>query len=93
MEIPNERRQGNGNFLKLFGENPLGVGVGAIQNPHDLLIHLGSGLLRAVHIRLPVQILILHGSRGHEAEFLAHAVLGDHVPGQRTMNGIRIPPS
>ena len=67
----------------MLRENALCVVVGRVQDSFDLLVHPCGGLLGAVHIGLAVQVLVLHRGRGHEAEFVAHAVLGDHVPGQR----------
>ena len=63
-------------------QNGKGTVKGGIQQLLDLHIHPGGGILGAVHIGRAVQVAVLGGGRGHEAQIAAHAVLGDHVPGQ-----------
>ena len=59
-----------------------GVVVGVVDELADLFIHLCGGGLGAVHTRAAVQVLVLDGGKTHDAEAVAHAVHGDHLPGQ-----------
>ena len=64
-------------------QQPLGLRVGLLQDAHDLLVHLRGRLVAAVHDHLSVvQILVCPALQSHQAEFLGHAVLGDHGAGQ-----------
>ena len=48
----------------------------------DLGVHLGGGVLGAGQAHLAVQVLVLDSGQAHDAEFVAHAVHGDHLAGQ-----------
>ena len=63
-------------------QGPGGIGKGLLQQLLDLHVHLAGSLLGAVHIGRAVQVAVLGGSCGHEAQLLGHAVLADHTPGQ-----------
>ena len=60
----------------------LGFLVDTVQQLLDLVVHLGGGLLGAVQVSLAIQVTIGDGGGSHQAQLVAHAVEGDHVPGQ-----------
>ena len=67
----------------MLEQQPLGLRVGFLEDAHDLLVHLRGRLVAAVHDHLSVvQILVCPALQSHQAEFLGHAVLGDHGAGQ-----------
>ena len=49
---------------------------------HHLLVDLSLGLGRAGQGGVPSQVLVVHRFQGHHVKVLAHAVPGDHGPGQ-----------
>ena len=59
----------------------LGLLIGILQKLHHLMVDLCSGIIAAVQHSPAGKVLVFHGSEPHQAEFLGHAVLGDHGPG------------
>ena len=53
-----------------------------LHQVHYLLVNLGGGLRRTGEGGVAPQVLVLHGLQGHHVKVAAHAVAGDHGPGQ-----------
>ena len=64
--------------IQVLGEDLLCLLVTVLQDSAHLLVHSGRGGIRAVEGSPAVQVLALHGGKAHDAEALAHSVLGDH---------------
>ena len=67
--------------VAVLPQDDLGLLVAVLQDLHHLTVHLGDGGVAAVHFRMTVEIDAFLRGQAHQAEFLGHAVLRHHGPG------------
>ena len=59
------------------------IPVAVLQQLLHGIVHLSRCLLRAIHIALTLQILVMDSGRCHQTQLIAHTIEGDHVLCQR----------